>query len=161
MPTANQLAAQATRSVQRVYVIPVSADGRLILQRHLAGVHTYWAYLSMARGALRTDPATIARRLVRVHLGGQARQMRLVHIFGPARSHPRAAVYAAALTQTAAEITESQRDGRPRTPMQALTVTTETFGTLDIRPYEISRLLAEGADPAASALTLPDLTING
>ncbi|WP_191842618.1 hypothetical protein [Catellatospora chokoriensis] len=141
-----------------MFVIPVTTDRRLLLLRHDAGTHAYWTYPTMLRGTMRTDTGTIARRLVRQHLGIETDRTHLLGILEPTRGRPRSAIYTANLTQAATDIlgTRAAETGR-RPAMQALVVTAATLAALDVRPHEITALLCAGGDPAQFALTLPDL----
>lgn len=157
-PSPQPSPATTLAGVQRVFVIPVTADRRLLLFRHGVGTQTYWTYPSTPRGTMRTDTSTLARRLIRRQLGTEPDRTRLVGILESARGRPRSAIYTAGLPQTATEITDSPVAASGSKPViQALAVTAATLAALDVRPYEITALLSAAGDPAQLALMLPDL----
>jgi ADP-ribose pyrophosphatase YjhB (NUDIX family) len=148
--------------VARVFVVPVSADGLLLLHRHESERHCYWTYPTMQRGTMRTDPATVARRLLREELGTEPDGLRLVHVLPAARTHARSAVYAVGLGLPAAEILAAREaTGTSRRALQALAVTAETLAALDVRPLAINDLMTAGGIPARTLLSLPDLADPG
>lgn len=150
---------RALTSVERVFVIPVSDDGQILLLRHEVAGHAYWAFPTMARSLPRTRLRTLASRLIREVVGIEASQLRLVAVIEPTRAHGRSAVYAAAIPAAGAQII-AMRSLSPahRHPMQAMTFTADIVNALDIRPAQVASLLATGGDPARAVLQLPDLS---
>ncbi|GIF98779.1 hypothetical protein [Catellatospora citrea] len=157
-PSPQALSRRLLSGIARVFVVPVSVEGQLLLHRHEGERHCYWTYPTMQRGTMRTDPATVARRLLREELRIEARVLRLVHILQAAPTHARSAVYAVSLDLPAAEIIAAREAaGTSGRAMQALAVTAETLAALDVRPRPISDLLTTGGVPAQTLLALPDL----
>ncbi|GAB4054875.1 hypothetical protein [Catellatospora paridis] len=149
---------RALTRVKRVFVIPVSVDGHILLLRHEIQRHAYWTFPTMARPLPRSHLKPLAHLLTREALGIEPSQLRLVAIFEPTRAHGRAAVYTAALPATGAQIITNHAGGPARRhPLQAMTFTADTINALDIRPAEVTALLSTGGDPARNASQLPDL----
>ncbi|GAA1370382.1 hypothetical protein [Catellatospora chokoriensis] len=149
---------RALTRVERVFVIPVSADGQLLLLRHELARGAYWTFPTVPRTLPRMHLAPLARKLTRDELGVEPTQLRLVAVLEPSRAHGRAAVYAAEMPGTGTQII-TNRASHPirRHPLQAMTFTADTLAVLDVRPIAITALLTSGGDPARNAMQLPDL----